>query len=676
MSRKSSELKQASSSQPLAPSSIEDGKVPLDDFVVSRYADQSPASLYGDLTWDWTPYVADARSSVLNFQFWQDASVPSKPRLALVEEVRWIVFLVSWRRPGPRLAFETLTSYVKTLRALARYCERVGKTIKSVLTETDTLLGAVDAMPVGSLHAKVIGGLLTTLARLGEPLVGYTVAGERAKKAVNVIVQEYARSAKQHPPLPTRIYSHVISTLLAELRDFERVADNYFSLIEKCIENPFFGRMPATQFAIAQRLGIKRDPQPNLADLLEVYSLTDYFHSKDIRPKANGLSAGLTRIQSICRLIVHVFSGMRDEEVERLSYGCLEISYQGDRPYYVITGITTKLNNGKPKPARWVTSSEAAKALEMAHRIAEVCRRGAAAKSNVAVPEKEALPLFLSTAYLRLGGQSPKGKPGTFLAGVLDLDALPALRADLQPVITEIDLKELEQIDPHRAWRSEARFQLGGNWRFTTHQLRRSLVLYAHRSGLVSLPSLRRQLQHVTEAMTRYYARGSAFADNFIDGDKEHVGSEWREVQPVSSALAYILSVLTTDDVLFGAHGSWVQHRLRGADGLVLVDRDATIARFKKGELAYKETLLGGCTSTESCEIQPIKWLQIDCAKGCKNMVGRLSKLERVIVAQSKMVSRLDRATVEYRAENGDLGVLLDIQQKVKDQIRTSVLDV
>src|SRR5258706_10613078 len=129
-------------------------------------------------------------------------------------------------------------------------------------------------------------------------------------------------------------------------------------------------------------------------------------------------------------------------------------------------------------------------------------------------------------------------------------------RVLLQPIIEEADLRELEQIDPHRAWRSEERFKPGIPWTFTSHQLRRSLALYAQRSGLVSLPSLRRQLQHVTEEMSRYYARGSTGAKDLIGDNKHHFGCDWQDAQPVSAAMSYLQNVLLTDEVLFGAHGN------------------------------------------------------------------------------------------------------------------------
>ncbi len=339
------------------------------------------------------------------------------------------------------------------------------------------------------------------------------------------------------------------------------------------------------------------------------------------------------------------------------------------RTHYFLAGATTKLNRGKRKAAKWVTNVEGARAVWLAQKVAALCHETASKEAEQPLPDLSECPLFPAIAYLGLAGQLPQGDPSRLQALKLDLSGYPDFRATLQPVIIEQDLKELEQIDPHRAWRSEDKFQLGQPWTLTTHQLRRSLALYAQRSGLVSLPSLRRQLQHLTEEMSRYYARGSAFADDFMGRDKGHFGAEWREMQPVSSALSYILNVLTTDETLFGAHGNWVEHRLRGADGAMLVDREATIQRFKKGELAYKETLLGGCMSTEACDIQPVKWLNVDCVKGCKNMVGRASKLDRVIAAQTRLVGGLDQATPEYRNEHADLQVLVNARQRVQERL-------
>lgn len=171
--------------------------------------------------------------------------------------------------------------------------------------------------------------------------------------------------------------------------------------------------------------------------------------------------------------------------------------------------------------------------------------------------------------------------------------------------------------------------------------------------------------------MSRYYARGSAFAKNFIGDDKQHFGNEWQDTQPVSAALSYIANVLLSDDVLFGGHANWMEHRLRGNDGVVAVDRAATIRRFRKGELSYRETFLGGCTNTEECNQIALKWLDVDCLAGCRNMVGNLTKLNRVIAAQTRLVESLDSNSVEFKAEKADLDVLVATRNKVVEQTQT-----
>ncbi len=82
--------------------------------------------------------------------------------------------------------------------------------------------------------------------------------------------------------------------------------------------------------------------------------------------------------------------------------------------------------------------------------------------------------------------------------------AKESLHLRLFPIIEEEDIKELEDIDPFRAWHTEPEFAIGKRWPLTTHQLRRSLAVYANASGLVRLSSLRRQLQHITREMSLY----------------------------------------------------------------------------------------------------------------------------------------------------------------------------
>ena len=643
------------------------GTSPPDNFVVSRYADGTAASVYASLSWNWTPYAAHGRSSMLNFRFW-DAGEPTHRQSRLLREIHWFMFLLIWKRQGPTFSYQTLLHYLKLFRAMAKFCDGRTISVQAVLTNQDILLDFLGEATDGQTP-KTLAAFLSILTALGSAEVGFRVLGSTVHGELRARALQYDRSLKQHAPLPTRIYSSNIAMLAREVSDFEAVMDRYFTLVTKCANDPVLGRCESSQYRVANRLSLEEwGNAPAFGELLVRHNLMDYFETKELQQHVKGLSRGLYEIQLAIRLMIHTFSGMRDEEVASLPYACIETLVSGGKTHYVITGKTTKLNQGKIKRTRWVTSREGYRAILLAQKIADLIFQLAPEKATGAEAGRDGWPLFVSPVYLGLAGRASDRTGKDFLPSKLDLSKCTRLRQQLQPLIEESDLRELEQIDPHRAWRSEAQFQIGTPWTLTSHHMRRSLALYAQRSGLVSLPSLRRQLQHITEEMSRYYARGSTFAKDFIGEDKQHFGREWQETQPVSAALSYLLNVLLSDDVLFGGHANWVDHRLRSDDGTVAVDREATLRRFKKGELSYRETSLGGCTNTENCDQIAIKWLDVDCLGGCRNLVGRLSKLERVIVAQTRLVEALDPASLEFRTEKSDLDILIATRDNVRRQ--------
>ena len=169
--------------------------------------------------------------------------------------------------------------------------------------------------------------------------------------------------------------------------------------------------------------------------------------------------------------------------------------------------------------------------------------------------------------------------------------------------------------------------------------------------------------------MSMYYARGSAFAKGFIDTDRTHFAKEWAETQGLSEYLAYAEQVLFSDERLFGGHAGWVQSRAVQASPVSVYSREHTVRMFGKGELAYRETVLGGCVSVEPCKSTPLDWMRLDCLESnCRNLVVAPSKLQRVIKAQQVTVAKLravDETSVEYRIEAQTLQRLLDAQKKL-----------
>jgi hypothetical protein len=80
---------------------------------------------------------------------------------------------------------------------------------------------------------------------------------------------------------------------------------------------------------------------------------------------------------------------------------------------------------------------------------------------------------------------------------------------------------------------------------------------------------------------------------------------------------------------------------------------------FKRGELAYRETVFGGCTNVGRCERSPLTPIRFECLLvNCPVQVVNLNKLRLVTRAQEAVVSRLGIASpgsVEHRIESAIL---------------------
>jgi hypothetical protein len=263
----------------------------------------------------------------------------------------------------------------------------------------------------------------------------------------------------------------------------------------------------------------------------------------------------------------------------------MEVTTSAGKEHCLVLGRTTKFNHGLIKRTKWVTNDEGHRAITISKSIADFIYGILDVKPAKSTDRINKFPLFVSVAYLPICQTDFVTYDGMYRTGSFHVYYFDKLKKNIFPKIEDGDIRELEQIDPHRAWRSETKFRIGQTWPFKTHQLRRSLALYAHRSGLVSLTSLRRQLKHITEEMTRYYSRGSTYAKNLIGDDNEHFGKEWQETAPMSAALSYFANVIFSDEVLFGGHANWLNNQLREPGSIIKFDRSETIRRFKKGLL-------------------------------------------------------------------------------------------
>ncbi len=622
---------------------------PDSGYVVTRYADGRPLSYFYDDVWDLTWYEKTWRSRIIDFNHLR--IFPEAYKL----EAKQLMFLIMNKPIGKPFEVGTLCNYFAAVKRIIEHCYATEQTLFYFLSSDSEVVAYARSKPPGAV-LKVLSALLGLVRSYKQTPPEIRSVGRSTQSTVRAY---YDIDYNQTPPIPTEILSEIIANLQKEVSDFLAVEEKFLAIARICSTNKFAGRKRGSRSAISQRQGEAYDNDADdIATLVEKYSLDAYFNAKELELHVSQITRHLYEIYTVCKLLIHAFSGMRDEEVSTLPFDCRETSASSGLEHYLIKGVTTKLAGGRLKVTRWVTSIEGHEAIACAAKIS-----GLVYELELGPQFEEKLDdvgnfLFVTPWRLFSATTSPDGTRKRFQPTNFNPHRLQTMRRRILPTISTSDLAQLEEIDPYRDWSGEEAYAVGQVWPLTTHQFRRSLALYAHRSGLVSFPTLRRQLKHIRDAMAMYYAKGSSFADNFIGDDLEHFGREYRASKSQSEGISYWLNVIKTNEPTYGGHSQWLKNRFANGDDVLLSDRVATLKMFKRGELAYKETFLGGCTSTEECKSFGIDVMHLECLSGCKNLVGNKNKLIKIISAQHLVVKVAPKDSVEFRTEKKILNVL------------------
>jgi hypothetical protein len=635
-------------------------QLPL-DHIICRGVDGTPHTIR-EFVWPWTAYTRNRRAFGLHFYYWNQKRGPLREaRLQVPPErearIRELQFLMTRQLYyGEENAPGTLSEKLRMLYQLARFAEARPCTIHDVLTKTSLMDVFCASLPAEMLRLWM--RWLTFLWQLDpETHLGFTLATPKQWKDLQRRQKDHSNNRRQFAPLPTRIYAGLISNLSTELDDIEAHAPRLLAALREGL--------------VAHAQAKAKAVRSIGPDLIKKHGLADYLVRRgfNIKTRAlNALSGAATEIFHVCKLQIHVFSGMRSDEARTLPYHCMEaeMSRHG-RTHSLIAGVTTKFNKGRRLRTHWVTTDrEGFRAIRLAQQFAAVIYESLGASPSKADNHKDAFPLFPSPEYLPWG--ICKKVPKEWIqAATMKLDTKKSLHARLYPIIEEEDIAELEEIDPLRAWRDEPEFVIGQLWPLTSHQLRRSLAVYANASGLVSVSTLRRQLQHITREMSLYYGRGSTFCKNFIandpDGFKKHVAPEWQDGEDEAMMLAFTREVLNSKEPMFGGAGNFYQ---RQKERGVVMTREEVARQMKAGVLAFKEGPLGGCTKTGLCDKRKgLNLIDISCAtEGCKNLVGKHSNIIRLIQLKRASMAHLTPGSINHTMEQEALDAMEQVEQE------------
>ncbi|MCL7942078.1 hypothetical protein M8009_17480 [Halomonas sp. ATCH28] len=578
------------------------------DFAISRGADGSVLSCYGDDSWI---LLDSSRGSVkLNFDGWSDKR-SSNDRLyeKIKSEMKVIVFAQIYYHDKQRVAN---TIRIDVMRRLGRLAFTLNVTISELLSQKENW----DAIIISYAEAarSVKKRILRLLKELvfytsNDKLLGFEGCYEHLLELVCILEKDFQETAEngdyesRTPLIPTRIYGELIKIIDYRINCALPMIGSIVDLYRrkyKSGEPKYFGavkRVFRTKFATTWEEEVFRS------------GLTHYFEEKGIS-NWDELKWYVDELKFEAIYWIMLFSGMRLGEALKLPSNCFyKVSTEAGETC-LIKGYTHKtIGGGQLANAKWITIDIVEKAVKVQLGVAEIT--GLESNYELSSFPSDDYPLF----PMRIKKNASESTWVYPLAPTLPKISRARTRTWLenhkQLIVTDKDLDELNSFMAFRDW-GEKSIELGKPWPLSPHQCRRSLAVYAAKSGLVSIGTLKNQFKHLTKEMTLYYQQRSAWAKNFLTSDNnedlaihESQLSFIKDLEAqrrITDFLSFEKEVIDSNSRLWGPEGKRIQQsKDKGKPLVIVTDRSATLKRFKQGEMTYKQGPFGGCTNPEPC---------------------------------------------------------------------------
>lgn len=615
-----------------------------DKTVISRDKDGNIISIFTHTKW-FTPQLSNHHLKTSYVCFSKFGKKTEIELESLVQAKRIIctqIFRPS-RRTGSFPSHDGVMSNLGALRKLHTFASKKGLTLAQLFEtpiEFDEYIRSTESLI--SLRT-----LQTTLNKVVEDSI-YPVS-PLSLKLIEQLIRESSDESEQHPVIPGRIMFEKMSNYLNLLTEYNSIADNIEKLNLRIATNPHYGRMkqksndpafPNVPFDQAMN-------ECGLAEISEKYNFN----------QLSNFGNYLNRCYYAAKMLIHVFSAMREREAYLLKESCIE-KISADT--YIIHGLTIKLTKA-PRPAKWVTSADILFPYETAMRITQLIKKF--------IPDSIDSQgyLFLSVSYLPTSNHySSQSKSNKLTQAHLP----PSKLEETFPptLISSEDFNELVMLDPLREWQSQAAFQPGEDWRLTTHQFRRSMAVYAAQSGLVSLPSLKKMLQHTLLQMSLYYTKGFATAKYLFEDINPETAKYFKEHTIPAEASLFLKDVIMEEATLHGAAGSFYERNVKNSYlGNIATNFSETLKKVKQGLLSYKETILGGCLKVGECH-ERAHHNYVACLN-CTNACIKEKKLDQSILIQVKVIESIPKGTFAYNTEQTKLSMLQFFKDKISKVI-------
>src|SRR5690606_11407771 len=300
-----------------------------------------------------------------------------------------------------------------------------------------------------------------------------------AKLAAQLRLQS-GKVGPQTKVVPSRLYIALINALADKLNEFNQNAPALLQWFQHIQQDKAFARMPREFKDYKNAV--------SFSDARDLLGLTALFENNQIHKHAN-LTRYMTLIQGMAKLWIHLFTGMRDNEVNQLSYDCYQTVQSNEHLVHVLMGYTSKLHGGGNKSTYWITFEDIQFGVHAAQSIGEIYALFNPHYDMSNPAEYPLFPTLYSQKHRNKNNQNIKnetdfisnfsGAPTRTENNFNQYLSLISVSLGDELRITESDLAELEAFDGFRNWREEKDCQIGEYWNICTHQFRRSLAVYS-----------------------------------------------------------------------------------------------------------------------------------------------------------------------------------------------------
>lgn len=640
---------------------------PAPDFPICISPNGAVISRYGDEVWDLTPWAGQ----VLKLNFGKPKRKNGKPISPENCEPFKLVIAYWLYGPSPVREVRTLKGQYENIRQVFAHCSESGINANDLYRFPKVIESLAD-----NLYPSQANRLLVLLHTLWE---------QREHSRIHILddtgiallrskIQLHEKSQTAY--IPPRIWLYQLSRLREFLQDFE----HHLKDIEACIDYSLQAYSTSAgdmESACTLQLPAYHRPFASLNNPSKNGKLCGAqrfgsFHKTASRFKILKLlekwcgdikSTGVAVLSQYLSMATHVgkayilnFTLMRIEEASSLRASCLvlESDKATNETIYLIKGATSK--TVEDDEAHWITSPSSQLAIRVMTWISEFRTRCASFNKKLSLTDED-----LTNPYLELRPSEPWRRQPRY-------DSAPDVRTspvhygnfyhkypklfDLQEMtIRQPDFEAALLVTPSL---NAQRYAVGKIWSLSWHQLRRTGAVNMSASGMVGDASIQYQLKHVSRAMTRYYGQGFYHLDVRLN---QEASAEY--VRGMYEAIAKSFAALGSSSFV-SPHGEKRKEYL--VEIISSSSHASLINAAKKGNIVYRDILLGSCANTKPCPYGGIDYIG-RCGGGDGKPACIDLLIDRTKKLQIQRLGELLSQRIKSAPENSPLHASIRYQQ-------------